>query len=202
MKRQDIPVEQNTLDDPEWYRNLDVSTIPADTHDMHDANPAIRTLGGALDFLHGLEHDLSQWYQHEVREGRTPDDQLPEWLREKLPYRPNKVEVTSDPNPSASFHCQTFSIPAQTAQLQPILVSARADRVRAVLLNTGANPAFFSHQDDPNNSAPNNADMDWALVPTTFQRELRARGRIYVFSPLGTTVDIVEEYGYADRLKP
>ena len=36
-----------------------------------------------------------------------------------------------------------------------------------------------------------------AVIPN--QRELRSGGKIWVYSPLGTTVDMVEEYGFRNR---
>ena len=200
MKREDVPVEQDSLDNPVWHQNFDLKGVPADEHDMGSSIPAVRILGGGLDFLHGIEHDLLDWAKHVAKDGQEPDE-LPEWIRKNLPYRMNKIEDTSDANPAASFLCQTFTIPAATTPAAPTLVSARYDRTRIVLLNTGANPAYFGHQDDSNTASPNNAEMDWALLPIngTLQRELRARGKVYIFSPLGTVVDIQEEYGYADR---
>lgn len=194
------------LDNPEWVASLDISPVAnADRHDMHDRNPAIRTLNGALDFFSGLEHDLSEIIQDEIAKGKLPPEALPDWIKDNLPYRINKIEVTADQNPSAAFACQTFTIPAQSVQQAPILVSIRSDRVRLILTNTGANPAYFGHQDDVNTTTPSAGEMDWALIPVlgagTFQREIRALGKVYVFSPLGTTIDIQEEYGYANRPK-
>jgi hypothetical protein len=184
------------LDNPEWLTAAEqMLTSPA----VEDgSNPHVRTNSNALSFLHGIEDHLEKWWQHEVEHGREPHNTLPEWLKKNLPVRQNKVEVSADVNPATSFSCQTYTIPAQATQQQAVLVSNRSDRQRAYLLNTGANPAYFGHQTDTNTATPNNADMDWCLLPVNapMPRKLQAQGRVYVFSPLGSTVDIQEEYGY------
>ena len=126
MKREDVPVEQDSLDNPVWHQNFDLKGVPADEHDMGSSIPAVRILGGGLDFLHGIEHDLLDWAKHVAKDGQEPDE-LPEWIRKNLPYRMNKIEVTSDANPAASFLCQTFTIPAATTPAAPTLTAMAAE---------------------------------------------------------------------------
>lgn len=188
--------ELGDMDNPEWHdaANMLLQSSPVEDESV----PHIRTLSNAISFLHGIEDHLEEFWRHEVQHGREPHDTLPKWLKDNLPVRQNKVEVSADVNPATSFSCQTYTIPAQSGNPGVAVLSNRSDRQRAYLLNTGANPAYFGHSSDLNVVTPNNADMDWCLLPVgaTVPRKVQAQGRIYGFSPLGSTVDVQEEYGF------
>jgi hypothetical protein len=197
MKRQDVPVEQNTLDDPQWYRDLDINTVAADSHDMSDSHPAIRTLGGALDFLHGLEHDLTKWWQHEVEEGRTPPDQLPDWIRRNLPFQPTKITVSAIPEASEDVDFSTFTLGAVANQAFQMVVRPRQDRIRAVITNWGPGVIYVSHLTVPPSSVTA-GDSNMAQIAVGSSREIRSRGTVYAYPTPGSApvIDVQDEFGY------
>lgn len=200
MKRQDIPIDENSLDDPQWYRNLDINTVAADSHDMMDSNPAIRTLGGALDFLHGVEHELADWWKHEVEEGRTPPDQLPEWLRKNLPYRPNKFQGTVDVEASEDVDLSTYVVGTQNSSDYTMIARPRQDRFRVIVTNWGPGILYVAHQTTALTISPTSAtgNGNWVQIAVNASREFRTRAVLYAFPTSGQTptVDVQDEFGY------
>lgn len=188
-----IPI--NDVDDPNWAPSFEtdpVATIYGDGHSSH----GIITIHGIMDLMHHLKEESVEEVRAWMEAGER-EEELPEWLRAVLPIPdPKPVHVVANILPARSFHTATYLIPVAG---NPIPVSTRVDRLRIVLTNLGANPAYFSFTDDADNI--NTAGMDaWAAVPNGAvpgnPRELRAGGKVYMYSPLGTQVDIQEEYGY------
>lgn len=180
------------IDDPTWHPfTVDGGmTFGQDRH----GHAGLLTIHGIVDLM---EH-LTEEAEAEVRkwlEGGARNETEPDWLRNALPVAAPPVDVRADVNPAYHWRADTYVIPVAGAGT---LLSARGDRLRAVVTNTGANPAFLSWTDDVQ-SLNSPGDTSWVLlkngVDPTNPRTLLCGGKIYCYSTLGTNVDIQEEYG-------
>lgn len=193
-------------DNPIWSTDIPGPNETANPYGVATGHPGVMTLSGIRDLMHHFETEVEDALRHAEEEGQTTAE-LPAFLREVLPLAPKPVWVKADIVASKRFHTDTFVIPANASGIPQgssggaTLVSARGDRTRIVITNTGANPAYFSYDDDVD-SVITTGEMAWAIIavagaanPPCF-REIRAGGKVYVYSPLGTTIDVQEEYGY------
>jgi hypothetical protein len=187
------------IESPDWTPSFTVDGAMTFDKERH-GHAGVLTTHGILDVMsHVVEEggDLIKAFL----EGKMPIEEMPLWLQEALNLNaPPAVDVLADINPARHFRTTAYTIPAG---LEPTLISAMGTRVRAVITNTGtANPAYLSWTDNVTtfNSA---GDMEWITlnkgVDPTNPRIIQARGKIYAYSPLGTTIDIHEEYGLIDR---
>lgn len=180
------------IDDPTWHP-FTVDGAMTFGQERH-GNAGILTIHGIVDLMEHLteeaEAEVRKWLEHGSR-----DEEAPGWLRSMLPVAAPPVDVRADVNPAYHWRADTYVVPAAG---DGALLSARGDRLRAVVTNTGANPAFLSWTDDPQSlNSPGNTS--WILLKNgtdpTNPRTLLCGGKIYCYSPLGTNVDIQEEYG-------
>lgn len=193
------PTGDSDLENPEWIRVLDISPVAnSDKHDMGSRNPAVRTLSGALDFLHGLEHEVFDFVQHEMDAGRVGPDEVPEWFRKNIPFHPNKVRVTADVEASEDVTFQTFTLTAPvTGQNYQQILRPRQDRFRALITNYGPGIVYISH-DNQQTSQISAADAETAQIPVGASREIRSRATVYAYPASGQApvIDVQDEFGY------
>jgi hypothetical protein len=195
-------VPLSDLDNPIWETDVPGPMFTADGsmgfgHDNH-GHPGIMTIHGVRDLLQYVHDEIEKL---EEKGEHTVD--LPDFLKSVLQPPPSPVLVQAEVAPAKAFHCDTFVLPV-TAIGQSggaTLLSARGDRTRIIITNTGANAAYVSWSDDVSN-VQTLGQMAWmalppgtAPVPAGNPREIRAGGKVYAYSVLGTTVDIQEEYG-------
>ena len=196
-----MTIQPSDIDNPDWSSTFFQADESMSFDQERHGHAGILTIHGVADLLHNLTEEAAEEVR-EWMEGGEDVAEMPEWLRAVLPLPVLKpVDTTSIVLPAKAFHTATFNVPA--APTLPVLVSARGDRLRLVVYNSGANPALLSWTDDADNvntagqsgwcALPNGA------VPGANPREIRAGGKVWVYSTLGTSVDIQEEYGYVYR---
>lgn len=181
------------IDDPTWEPFTVDGGMTFD-HQRH-GNAGILTVHGVVDMMEHLTEEAEAEVRHWMEEG-CRDETAPDWLRAVLHRPPPPINVQADVNPAWHWRSGEYVIPVAGDWT---LLSARGDRLRAVIVNQGANPALLSWTDDEPLSSGNGP---WIVVPNGNlpgnPREIRAGGKIYAFSTLGTTLDIQEEYGMRD----
>lgn len=195
------PGFHSDLEYPEWQTDVpgEPPLVDENGHMTFGAqargHPGLRTNSGILDLLHHLTEVFE--YQGEDR------DSIDERLRKVLEPPPRRVWTFADVLPSLAFHTDTFVLPPApgNAAGAATLLTARSDRTRVIVANQGANPAYLSFSDDMSNL--NTAgETAWIALPApaagifTSVREFKCGGKIYAWSPAGTSVDIQEEYGF------
>lgn len=189
----------NGIEDPEWLQNFHPDGAMSFGADAH-GHPGVLTIHGLRDLAHHLKEEAAEEIREWMEEGER-SEAMPEWLRAVLPAPIQPLPVLADINPAVSWSAQT--IPVAAGVLVPL--SFRGDRVRALVSNVGAtNPVWISPITDTNNFDTTGASpISWIKIPigSSFAnpREIRSGGKIYAWSPVGTTVDIQEEFGYKYR---
>lgn len=190
-----MAIQPHDVDDPDWGAFTPDGSAMAFDHDTHGSH-GILTIHGLYDIMHHLKEEAADEVRAWMEAGER-EEELPEWLRQVLPIpEPHPIRVVSNTLPSRAFHTVTYAIPAAG---QPTLVSNRSDRNRVIITNQGVNPALFSFTDDANNINVA-GETAWAAIPNGAlpgnPRELRSGGKIWMYSVLGTQVDLQEEYDF------
>lgn len=140
-------VSDQGIDSPDWTPSFTTDGAMSFDHERH-GNAGILTIHGIMDAMHAIEHEGEELVKRFL-EGDVPHEEMPEWLRRVLPTTlPPPVDVTADINPPRHYSTTTYQIAANSA---PALLSARGDRIRATITNTGQNDVLLSWTDDFNN---------------------------------------------------
>lgn len=150
---------EDGLENPDWTPTF--TTDGAMTFDVErHGHAGVRTIHGGLDVMEDIAEETGELIRRFL-EGELPPNELPEWLRRVLPVNlPPPVDVRADVNPARHFRTTTYVIPGGG---QPTLISAMADRLRAVLTNTGPTPCQISWTDNATNINTGGA-MEWVTL--------------------------------------
>lgn len=183
------------LDDPDWTNH--VAFVPPGTA-VDGVHPGVRLINEAIDFLHGLEDDIEDWWKHQVEHGKRPPETLPAFLKSVMPYKPNAILMYSEAAESHDLNTFTIDVTAKASLGQGYteIVRPRRDRFRVVVTNWG--PGILWVSSDTNFSAGN---PNAAQIPVNGFREFRSKGPLYA-TPTAATIpvcDVQDEYGYEER---
>lgn len=180
-------LQDDSVDDPVWTTDIQGPT-PTDDEggDLGgSAHEGLRTIGGLIDLLHGVEQDIYGWVERETDKGRDGQNEfLRQFLRE--PDKPVRTEEQAPKNWRATTY--TNLNPTGTKILE------EADRTRAVIVNWGPGIVYLTH--DGNGQALQNSIQVPISTATFFApRELRTQGVVYAIPATGTTpvIDVQEE---------
>lgn len=172
------------IDDPTWDPAFNVGEGAMSFGETGHSQESVRTTHGALDLLHAVREEVTEFVDREMGEAHRRE----EWP----PNQPRPKVVQTFPHCADNWRGVTYTLAVETH-----IVVARDDRTRVVVTNWGPGVVYVARDTGTGLNEPQFNAVQIAVGGT---REFRTRGDLWAFPAAGQlpVVDVQDEFGLAD----